>query len=114
MIQPVGAIIDKIVQNEPLTRLYNEEFSENLLKFGSFISIVLNKRINPTFLFVILLKNQKIQKLSKKYFEYNDISFILKQILICYPELVRSKVVRRNYAIHIRKQQREKLRKSNL
>ena len=70
----IDRIINRIRGGNPINQIQDKEFNDAILKFGSFVSILKNKRINQTMLFVIILEDphflnafQKISEVEEKY-----------------------------------------------
>jgi len=77
-----------------LDSLHEEEFNEIILQFGSFISILKNKKLNQNMLLNLLLENDIYMNCLKKLCEINDNYIIIKGIIAKYPALCRSRVIK--------------------
>ena len=103
MSKEIGLIIDKIERSEPTYKLYEEEFIEKMYKFGSLLSIIKNKKINPTLFLAILLKEENIRNIFMEYVEIDKFYMILHNILEYYPNLTRSKIVKKEYKNYVKR-----------
>lgn len=90
----VDVLIDKVDQNDPIHQIDEREFDENLIKFGSFISIVKNKRINHTMLLVFVLEDKLIRECFKQVMEIDNEYVLLQRLLDRFPILCKSKIVK--------------------
>jgi hypothetical protein len=84
------------LKNSPISILSENEFQIFLMKFGSLMMILNNKTINPTFLFLSIIKNDNYQIIFKKMSGIPTLFEILRILLITYPNLVKSKIVKDN------------------
>jgi hypothetical protein len=100
--------IKPYLKNNPVFILNEKDFDVFLLKFGSLLFLLNNKNINPTFLFISLVKDENLQKIFIKMSGINNLIEILKTILVCYPNLIKSKIVKDN-SIKILKNKKQKL-----
>ena len=88
--------IKPYLKNNPVYILNEKDFDVFLLKFGSLLFLLNNKNINPTFLFISLVRDENLQKIFIKMSGINTLIEILKTILINYPNLIKSKIVKDN------------------
>ena len=51
---------DFLSRNDPLKQICTKEYILGVLMFGSFLSIVHNKKINPSAIFVLILENKDL------------------------------------------------------
>jgi hypothetical protein len=104
------------IKNSPISILNEKELQIFLLKFGSLLFILNNKNINPTFLFLTVVKNEPLQQIFKELSGVPTLIEILKYILMSYPNLIKSKIVKEN-TIRILKNKKirenKKLKKRN-
>ena len=89
-----SAIIQTINNNNPLYTIKEEEFDRALLKFGSFMSIVKNKRINQTMLLVELLDNEIHRDVFKALSGIEKTNVLFYNLVIRFPILCKSKIVK--------------------
>ncbi len=101
------------LKNSPVAILNEKEFQIFLLKFGSLLFLLNNKNINPTFLFLTLVKNDQLQNIFKEMSGISTLLEILRIILIIYPNLIKSKIVRDN-SIKILKTKQQKIKKQHV
>ncbi len=88
----------------PVTEISNKDFEKCVLKFGTILQLIYNKNINPTFLFLTLLKDKNLQEIFKKISGISNIKEILKNILSLYPNLLKSKIVKEHSIKIIKKE----------
>ena len=100
--------IKPFLKNNPVLILNEKDFNEFILKMGSLLILLKNKNINPTFLFLTLIKNGNIQEVFQKMSGMNNLIEMLKSVLICYPNLTKSKVLRENSIKILKKQELSK------
>jgi hypothetical protein len=100
-------VIKHYLKDNPVLILSEKDFNTFLLKFGSFLFLINNKNINPTFLFISLIKDEGLQKIFGKMSGMSTNIEILKSILTNYPNLIKSKIVKDN-SIKIIKYQKQK------
>jgi len=90
----VGALQESVLET-PLSQLARDELELELIKFGSFCSIIHNKKLNNVTIFSFIVKN----KLHRKIFmELTDTDSEREAILLFLKynsNLCRSKVVRK-------------------
>jgi hypothetical protein len=86
--------IKPFMKSNPVTLLSEQEFETNLIKFGSFLHLINNKNINPTFVFINLIKDDKLQELFMKITGCNSLMEMLQKILIIHPNLIKSKMIK--------------------
>jgi len=103
MSREISIIIDKIEKSEPTYKLYEEEFIERMYKFGSLLSIIKNKKINPTLFLSVLLKEENIRIMFMQYLEIEEFHIILHNILEYYPNLIRSKIIKKEYKKYVKR-----------
>jgi hypothetical protein len=98
-------------KTNPVYILNEKDFDLFLLKFGSLLYLLNNKNINPTFLFISLVKDDNLQKVFMKMSGINSLMEILKTLLIYYPNLIKSKIVKDNSIkiLKAKKRKQEKL-----
>lgn len=91
----------------PYNQIGESEFDIVLNKLGSFLYLINNKNINPTNLFLFILSDKDIQKLSMVLMSSPTLMPILKGVLIRYPNLIKSKMLK-NKATKINKSFKKK------
>ena len=89
-------ILDNFVNyNDPLDNICNKEFILNVMKFGSYLSIINNKRINASVLFISILENSKLRDIFMEITGAENVRDALLGVMEIYPVLVKSKNTRR-------------------
>ena len=104
--------IQEHLKNNPVVVLNEKDFDIFLLKFGSLLFLLNNKNINPTLLFISLVKDENLQNIFKKMSGMPTLLEILKTILIYYPNLIKSKIVKDNSIKILKQQNRKHLKQS--
>lgn len=89
MIFP-GLELDNSTAN-PLDRIKSREFIDGVLKAGSLISILENKKINVTTLFVLLLEDSTYQDFFTEITSSDSFKESILSLLYLHPNLVKSK-----------------------
>lgn len=78
----------------PLDHIHSKEFFEGLLKAGSFISMIENKKINTTALFSLLLENPNYQDFFTEITASKNFKEAILSLLYLHPSLVKSKITK--------------------
>lgn len=78
----------------PLDQIYSKEFAEGLLKAGSLISMLENKRVNTTGLFALLLEKKDYQEFFVEITASKTFKHAILSLLYFYPSLVKSKITK--------------------
>lgn len=104
-------ILQPFLKENPVSQLSEKDMNIFLLKFGTLISLINNKNINPTFLFLTIIKDEKLQNIFKQISGANTTNEILRIILNIYPNLLKSKIVKEN-SIRIIKNKKIKEKRS--
>ena len=89
----VGALQEAVIET-PISQLARDELEIELIKFGSFCSIIHNKKLNNVTIFSLIVKNKLYRKI---FMELTDIDSEREAILLFLKynsNLCRSKVVR--------------------
>ena len=90
----VGALQESVLDT-PLSQMAREELEIELIKFGSFCSIIHNKKLNNVTIFSFIVKNKTYRKI---FMELTDTESEKEAILLFLKHnsnLCRSKVVRK-------------------
>ena len=78
----------------PLDQICLREFTEGVLKAGSIISILENKKLNPINLFLCLLKSKQYQSFFVEITSCNSFRESILALLHLYPSIVKSKITK--------------------
>jgi hypothetical protein len=78
----------------PFNELHSKEFVEGVLKAGSLISMLENKKINMTVFFSLLLENADYQKFFAEITSCNSFKEAIMSLLYLNPNLVKSKITK--------------------
>jgi hypothetical protein len=82
------------VASTPLTEIQTKEFIESVLKTGSLISMIENKKLNSTALFSLLLQNKVYQKIFVEITCCGNFAEAAKLLLFLNPSLLKSKITK--------------------
>jgi hypothetical protein len=105
--------IKPFMKDCPVVLLSEREYEKSLMKFGSFLYLINNKNINPTFIFINLVKEEKLQKIFMEITGANTLTEILQKLLTFYPNLIKSKMVKEQCIKIVKNKQRNKQRAKN-
>ena len=89
-----NAILQTINNSNPLYKIKEAEFDDILLKFGSLVSILKNKRINQTMFLVELLDSEKHRECIKTLAGIEKTEVLFYNLIIRFPVLCKSKIVK--------------------
>jgi hypothetical protein len=90
-------------RNDPLKQVCTKEYILGVFRFGSFLSIVHNKRLNPAAIFVTILENKEIRDLFIEVTNSENAHEALLGLLQLYPPLLKSKNTKRLFRKSIKK-----------
>lgn len=93
-LQSNNSIIQTINNNNPLYQIKESEFDEVLLKFGSLVSMLKNKRINQTMFLVELLESEEHRECFKALSGIEDTSILFYNLIVRFPILCKSKIIK--------------------
>ena len=80
--------------SSPTEQIQTKDFIEGVLKAGSLISILENKRLNSTVLFTLLLENKSYQDFFVEITSSENFKEAILSLLYLYPALVKSKITK--------------------
>jgi hypothetical protein len=86
-------ILEQTNNSSPLVQINEKETDMIILKLGSFLSIINNKKTNQAKLLVTALKNKKFQQCICNLLEVDNLQSLVECIIKKYPLLCKSKVV---------------------
>lgn len=78
----------------PFAQLHSKEFIEGVLKAGSLISMIENKKINTTTFFSLLLENPDYQDFFTEITSSDSFKESIMSLLYLNPSLVKSKITK--------------------
>ena len=78
----------------PLDQICSKEYTEGVLKAGSVISLLENKKLNPINLFLCLLKSKQYQSFFTEITSSNSFKEAILSLLYLYPSIVKSKITK--------------------
>ena len=93
-ISTTNYVLQTINNTNPLHQIKEQEFDDMLLKFGSLISILKNKRINQTMFMVELLNSQQLIDSLKLLTGLDETTMLIYNILTRFPILCKSKIIK--------------------
>jgi hypothetical protein len=94
---------DFISKNDPLAQICTKEYILGVFKFGSYLSILHDKRLNPSAIFVSVLENKELRDLFVKITHSENMMEALLGLLQLYPPLLKSKNTKRLFKKSISK-----------
>jgi hypothetical protein len=78
----------------PIDQICSKEFTEGVLKAGSIISIIENKKLNPINFFLYLLQSKQYQEFFTEITSSNNFREAVLSLLYLYPSIVKSKITK--------------------
>ena len=78
----------------PLDQLYSKEFIQGVMKAGSLISMLENKKVNNTLLLSLLLENSDYQEFFTEITSSENFKTSILSLLYLYPALIKSKITK--------------------
>ena len=93
-----NSILQSINNNNPLYQIKESEFDDVLLKFGSLISMLKNKRINQTMFLVELLDSENHRECFKVLSGIEETRTLFYNLIIRFPVLCKSKIIKTKIA----------------
>ena len=78
----------------PVDQMLSKEFIDGMLKAGSMISMIENKKLNTAAFFALLLENKSYQEFFAEITSSNNFRDALLSMLFLNPSLVKSKVTK--------------------
>jgi len=89
-----NSILQSINNNNPLYNIKELEFDAVLLKFGSLMSMLKNKRINQTMFMVELLESEKHRECFKILSGIEEARILFHNLIVRFPLLCKSKIIK--------------------
>jgi hypothetical protein len=102
-----------ISRNDPLCQICTKEYILGVLQFGSFLSMVHNKRLNPSAIFCSILEDKNLRDIFVEITHSDNVKEALLGILQLYPPLLKSKNTKRLFKKSIT-QKSDRTRKKNI
>lgn len=90
-------------RTNPLSQICTKEYILGVFKFGSYLSIIHNKRLNPSAIFICVLENREIRELFAEITHSDSVREALLGLLQLYPPLLKSKNTKRLFKKSIAK-----------
>ena len=85
---------EAVNHNSALSFINSKELDECLVKFGSFLSIVQTKKINPTNYLLILVSDSNIRNILLQITGVDTFEELVRELIVRYPILCKSKIIR--------------------
>jgi hypothetical protein len=92
-----------VFQNNSLEQICSQEYIRGVLVFGSYLSILHNKRINPSTFFNSILENLELRELFIEVTGSENTKEALLGLLQLYPALIKSKNTKKLFKKSIKK-----------
>ena len=89
-----NSILQTINNNNPLYQIKEAEFDAVLLRFGSLVSMLKNKRINQTMFLVELLESESHRECFKIIAGIEETNILFYNMIIRFPVLCKSKIIK--------------------
>jgi len=86
-------IIKQVERSNPVNQITETELDHLILKMGSFLSIINNKKINPAKLLITIVTDKNFQECFFELSEIDCLRVVIEAIINKYPSLCKSKVV---------------------
>jgi len=96
-------ILKLVEEANPTFTITDKELDLVLLRIGSFLSIINNKKINQAKLLVTIINDIKFQQIILKLTEFDNLKSLVEIFIEKYPSLCKSKVVYTGVKQKIRK-----------
>lgn len=94
----INPLTESVVRQEeetgPAYQMEDGEFENQISALGSFLTVVKNKKINPTHMVLILFEDIEIRKFFIKLTGVDNFESLMYNILRKYPQLCKSKTVK--------------------
>lgn len=101
-------------QGNPLEQICTKEYIEGVLIFGSFLSIINNKKINASGLFTSVLQDLEMRELFIFITGSQSVHEALLGLLKLYPNLIKSKNTKKLFNSSLSKKKNDRTRKTNI
>lgn len=101
-------------QGNPLEQMCSKEYIEGVLMFGSFLSILNNKKINASGLFTSILQDLEMREIFIFMTGSQNTHDALLGLLQLYPNLIKSKNTKKLFNSSFKKKKNDRTRKTDL
>lgn len=81
------------INDTPSNKMAENELDDIILKMGSFLSIISNKKINQAKLLITAVKNKYFKEIFQNITEIDNLQLLVRSIITRYPTVCRSKIV---------------------
>jgi hypothetical protein len=85
--------IEDSMNSNPAIKMSENELDDIILKMGSFLSIISNKKINQAKLLIMTVKDKYFRQLFQEIAEIDNLQLLVRSIIDRYPTICRSKIV---------------------
>ena len=82
--------------NHAIEHIVERELNDFILKFGSFLSIINSKKINQTQFFIQAVNSKLLQDIIVEVSGLNTFEHFVREMMLRYPVLCKSKIVKNN------------------
>ena len=82
-------------KNDPLGQICTKEYILGVFRFGSFLSVIYNKKLNPSAMFTCILESKELRELFIDVTHSENMYEALLGLLQLYPPLLKSKNTKR-------------------
>jgi hypothetical protein len=103
-----------IFQSNPLELICTKEYIKGVLLFGSYLSIVHNKKVNASGIFTAVLQDLELREVFIFITGSQHTHEALLGLLQLYPNLLKSKNTKKLFSSSFKKKRNDKSRKKNL
>ena len=103
-----------IFQSNPLELICTKEYIKGVLLFGSYLSIVHNKKVNASGIFTAILQDLELREVFIFITGSQHTHEALLGLLQLYPNLLKSKNTKKLFSSSFKKKRNDKSRKKNL
>lgn len=90
----------KLNENNPYNKMDKEELDDIFLKLNTIVWIIKNKKITKNMFFVFIMEYKEIRNTINEICSFNDDRELYKEILMRYPDITSSKLVKNNLHKH--------------
>jgi len=93
-----NSILQTINNNNPLYQIKEAKFDAVLLRYGSLVAMLKNKRINQTMFMVELLESENHRECFKILSGIEETNVLFYNLIIRFPVLCKSKIIKTKIA----------------
>ena len=90
-----AVISNNIQESNPFCRITNKQFIEGVHKFGALMSMIVNRKLNPSGVLELLFEREDYQQIFVDITGAKDFRESIQGLLQLYPVLIKSKNTKR-------------------